>query len=252
MISDTVEFRLNIQEIPTRKIVASFVEKVRQGLNTKGLRENKEYSVEIEGDELPILTENIMLGGASNNTDSTFPYSVMERFLDYIDNNVRAIKSENIETDEYRKVEDNKRRILDGLFNEAAPKAPTQVQTETKDELLNTWDKLTVDTSAPPPAPTTDGKDQTSSMWNYLFTSNNNKTIENIEPQETTINRDTNVENIETVQDTEKSTQPSQTPVKIESEYLVKIHISRNYVKSCVERGLGKRELMRIIPTIHP
>lgn len=121
MISDTVEFRLNIQEIPTRKIVASFVEKVRQGLNTKGLRENKEYSVEIEGDELPLLTENMMLGGASSNTDSTFPYSIMERFLDYIDNNVRPIKAENIETDEYKKTEDNKRRILDGMFNEALP-----------------------------------------------------------------------------------------------------------------------------------
>lgn len=269
MISGSVEFRLNIQEIPKRNLVANFVERVRQGLGSKGLRENKEYSVEIEGNEIPTLTENMMLGGAFKNTDSTFPYSVMERFLDYIDNNVRSIKTENIETDEYKKTEDNKRRILDGLFNEA-PKAPTQDTTqapdERKDELPNTWDKLVVE----PTAPTTEVKDQTSSIFDYLFTSNKNKTEENIEhqkeTQKPTINQDIIVENISTSQDqkskkddlraqetdtvTKSSTQSSQVPIKIEGEYLVKIYINRKYVQSCVERGLGKRELMRIIPSI--
>jgi len=260
-MDNAVEFVFHIQEIPNRNLVGKFIDKIKTNLVGKGLVEHKDYEIEIESDDLPIIQNEMMVGGA---TDSTFPYSIIEGLLDYIDNNVRVIKSENIQTDEYDKTANKRQRVLDGLFT----------KTEVKDEidkgddgnkpvLPNSWDKLYINETKPD-EPKPDEK-STSSLFDRLFTLIPKPETENIKIKEDKNKSvDTESPNIVLEEDKNKSVDTespnivleepnNKVPLSknvekvrskmIEIEYVVKIKVVKDKVKSIGE--LGKREIMK-------
>ena len=99
-----------------------FIKYVRTKLNEKGKRENKDYYIKIKYKNENEYDNNSMVGGAANNekgknkqTDSTFPFSMIESALDFIDANVATLKGENVENDEYTKRIKSKKELYDKL-----------------------------------------------------------------------------------------------------------------------------------------
>jgi len=178
-----VEFIFYVQEIPKRNLVGKFIDKIKTGLEKCGLVENKDYEFSVERNNLPIIQKEMMVGGA---TDSTFPYSIMEGLLDYIDNNVRVIKRENIKTDEYEKTVETGKRILDGLFTRIENRVEkVQDEEEKKPQLPNSWDNLFVDTSKKEDKPS---ENLTSGFLNGIFSSKGkeeeNKIVEDVKEEQ--------------------------------------------------------------------
>ena len=279
-MDNTVEFKFHIQEIPNRNLVGKFVDKIKTKLDNKGMVEHKDYEIEIESDDLPIIRNEMMVGGA---TDSTFPYSIIEGLLDYIDNNVRVIKNENIQTDDYEKTAEKKKRIFDGLFTRGETQEGNIQNKDEKPQILpNTWDKLFIDvkkTEEPklvdepkpeepklvdepkpeepklvdepkpeepklvdelkPEEPKQDEK-STSSLFDRLFTSTPKPNTEKMEVEEDT-NKPIDTESSNNILPLSNK-QENVRPIMIEKEYIVKIQVVKDKVKSIGE--LGKREIM--------
>ena len=234
-MDNTVEFKFHIQEIPNRNLVAKFVDKIKTNFVSKGLVEHKDYEIEIESDDLPIIRNEMMVGGA---TDSTFPYSIIEGLLDYIDNNVRVIKSENIQTDDYEKTAEKKKRIFDGLFTRGET---LEGEVQNKDEkppvLPNTWDKLFVDVRKPEEV-----KPEEKSTGNLfdIFTPNTKTNIENIKSEEI---KNKTIIDMESPDNLIEEPGPNMLvekvrPIMIEKEYIVKIQVVKDKVKSIGDRYL--------------
>jgi len=99
-----------------------FIKYVRTKLNEKGKRENNDYFIKIKYKNENEEETHSMVGGAANNekvknmqTDSTFPFSMIENALDFIDANVATLKGENVENDEYTKRIKSKKELYDKL-----------------------------------------------------------------------------------------------------------------------------------------
>ena len=233
-MDNTVEFKFHIQEMPNKNLVGKFVDKIKTRFVSKGLVEHKDYEIEIESDDLPIIRNEMMVGGA---TDSTFPYSIIEGLLDYIDDNVRVIKRENIQTDEYEKEVEKKRRLFDGLFTRGKTiEGEIQNQDEKPPVLPNTWDKLFVDVQK------TDDQNEEKSTVGFLdklFPSNIKPNTENKEIGENAENKEIG-ENIENKEIGEK---PKKTFEHLEKEKIVKILLNSR-INVIIE--LGERSLLKI------
>jgi len=120
-----------------------FIQYVRTQLNKKGKVENTDYYIKLyprrfetgqssrglyktenenNKNENNKNLDNLMVGGAANNekvknkkTDSTFPFSVVESALNFIDDNVAMLKGEHIENDEYEKRIKSKKDLYNNL-----------------------------------------------------------------------------------------------------------------------------------------
>jgi len=111
-----------------------FIQYVRTQLNKKGKVENTDYYIKLkyktenENENDNNKNENnknldhSMVGGAANNekvknkkTDSTFPFSVVESALNFIDDNVAMLKGEHIENDDYEKRKKSKKDLYNNL-----------------------------------------------------------------------------------------------------------------------------------------
>ena len=252
---DSVEFTFYIQELPDKNNVTNFVEKMKAGFTAKGYKEGVEYTLSVRPRHFEKGSSDVMHGGS----DSSFPYNIFERIFDYIDNNVKVLRPENIKTDEYQKTSEVKKRTLDGLFAKPVPL--------TKDDI----EKAPTDSITKP-----------HSTWDELFEPNEN------------IQRDKRADSIiddvkDTVEDTKKSVErigetikeytvgddgktkyidgyktpvaanvaaaeppPSNPTAKIpeqkkqEEEYVVIVSMKRELVRMCISNNMGQRELRKL------
>jgi hypothetical protein len=244
--TNSVEFTFQIQDMEGRNIVKSFIQKAENGFVAKGWKNEIDYKIEVKLTEPPRIEENKKFVGGG--TDSTFPYNVFENFFDYIDNNVRVIKPENIQTDEYQKTADVKKRTLDGLFGKPIEVIQEDNEIKTSENRINKWDDLfgVIDTQKKENK--TDGlvkdledtvKDATKSLDDMGYVLKNNYTT----ADEDSKNK-RNVDDIILPQ--QKIEIEKYKMTQKEEEYTVVIMVKREHIKMCVSGDMGKRELMKL------
>jgi len=221
MNSDSVEFRFNVQEIPSKFTTRDFVDKIKEKMYSKGLQENKDFTLEIKTGDL----HNIMkVGGRKSNyclTDNTFPYCAVENLLDYIDNNIYVIRPENIKTDDYKKGMFKKDKSIDDFFFKKDVPQTVTVEDDEKDDKLKTWEALTNPTAETPlPTPPTPPPP--------LMT--------NEKPE---VPKTQNLSNIVSVK--------KEIISSIEKEYQIVLYLKKKYMKNYISKNLGERELKKLL-----
>ena len=223
---NTVEFKLHIQNIKGKNIVDNFIEKIKDGFKRKGIQKDVDYTIRvINNSNIVKRDSNVMYGGAS---DSTFPYSIIEGLLDYIDGNVRALKPENIRSDDYVKTQEAKKRTLDGLFSKG-----DMIDASVNIENVSNDNQTTQQSSSTSNIKT----------WNDLMTSRTTQQPPPPQPQSQTQPQQQQQEN----KDIDDVQIPNVKILNEETEYIVKITLNVKYVKTCIHSNMGKRELMKIL-----
>lgn len=242
---DTVEFKLNIQNIKSKNLVDNFVSKIKDGFVRKGIQKDIDYEIKVVNNNPELFQKKGAMYGGS---DSTFPYSVFEQLFDYIDNNVRVIKPEKIRSDKYVKTQDAKKRTLDGLFAKADETQvnPDNTILNNDNKLKNTWDELFAK------------KGEQTDVVNSSTNRNDEKPNIDLNQKQTIYQTDNQTKTFEYGQNKITNNNNDIDDVRIpdkgatvttneESEYTVIVLLNKKYVKMCIHNNMGKRELLKVL-----